>query len=52
MHMRDPLRSARELGFSGFLAFQLVVGGTVLSALVHPIFIAVAGHLFATNQLF
>jgi len=52
VHMRDPLRSARELGFSGFLAFQLVVGGTVLSALVHPIFIAVAGHLFATNQLF
>ncbi|MEJ0075116.1 MAG: glycosyltransferase family 2 protein [Alphaproteobacteria bacterium] len=52
VHMRDPLRIARELGFSGFLAFQLVVGGTVLSALVHPVFIAVAGYLFATNQLF
>ena len=34
---------ARELGFSGFLAFQLVVGGTVLSALVHPVFIACCG---------
>ena len=52
VHMRDPARVARELGFSGFLAFQLVVGGTVLSALVHPVFIAVAGYLAATNQLF
>ena len=52
VHMRAPARVARELGFSGFLAFQLVVGGTVLSALVHPVFIAVAGYLAATNQLF
>ena len=52
VHMRHPTRVARELGFSGFLAFQLVVGGTVLSALVHPVFIAVAGYLAATNQLF
>src|SRR4029078_8935958 len=52
VHMRHPLRIVRELGPSGFLAFQLVVGGTVLSALVHPVFIAVAGYLFATNQLF
>jgi hypothetical protein len=28
------------------------VGGTVLSALVHPLFIAAAGYLYATNQLF
>jgi len=52
VHMRAPTRVARELGFSGFLAFQLVVGGTVLSALVHPVFIAVAGYLAATDQLF
>ncbi|MGB9370207.1 MAG: glycosyltransferase [Xanthobacteraceae bacterium] len=52
VHMRHPLRIARELRFSGFLAFQLVVGGTVLSALVHPVFIAVAGYLLATRQLF
>jgi len=52
VHMRHPLRIARELGLSGFLAFQLVVGGTVLSALVHPLFIAAAGYLFATDQLF
>jgi cellulose synthase/poly-beta-1,6-N-acetylglucosamine synthase-like glycosyltransferase len=52
VHMRYPVRIARELGFGGFLAFQLVVGGTVLSALVHPVFIAVAGYLFATDRLF
>ena len=52
VHMRDPARAARELGVAGFLAFQLVVGGTVLSALVHPLFLAAAGYLFATGQLF
>jgi len=52
VHMRDPLRVSRELGLSGFLAFQLVVGGTVLSALVHPLFFAAAVYLIATNQLF
>ena len=52
VHMRDPVRLARELGPGGFAAFQLVVGGTVLSALVHPVFILAAGYLFATNQLF
>jgi cellulose synthase/poly-beta-1,6-N-acetylglucosamine synthase-like glycosyltransferase len=52
VHTRHPLRIARELGVSGFLAFQLVVGGTVLSALVHPVFIGVAGYLLATKQLF
>jgi len=39
VHMRDPLRLLRDLGLAGFLAFQLVVGGTVLSALVHPVFL-------------
>jgi cellulose synthase/poly-beta-1,6-N-acetylglucosamine synthase-like glycosyltransferase len=41
VHMRRPLALAHALGFSGFAAFQLVVGGTVLAALVHPLFIAV-----------
>jgi cellulose synthase/poly-beta-1,6-N-acetylglucosamine synthase-like glycosyltransferase len=52
VHMRHPLRLARDLGFGGFFAFQLVVGGTVLSALVHPLFIALFVHGLATNQLF
>lgn len=38
--MRAPLRLWRELGAGGFIAFQLVVGGNVLAALVHPFFLA------------
>jgi cellulose synthase/poly-beta-1,6-N-acetylglucosamine synthase-like glycosyltransferase len=40
VHMRQPVGLARALGFAGFATFQLVVGGTVLAALVHPLFIA------------
>lgn len=40
VHMRHPVRLWRELGPAGFSVFQLVVGGTVLAALVHPFFLA------------
>ena len=40
VHMRDPARLWRELGPGGFTAFQVMIGGTVLSALVHPWFYA------------
>ena len=40
VHMRQPRRLMRELGLAGFVAFQLVVGGNVLAALVHPLFLA------------
>ncbi len=40
VHMRQPRRLLRELGLPGFLAFQLMVGGSVLAALVHPLFVA------------
>ena len=40
VHMREPIRLLRELRWTGFATFQLVVGGTVLAALVHPIFLA------------
>jgi hypothetical protein len=40
VHMRAPVRLWRELGPAGFMAFQLVVGGNVLAALVHPFFLA------------
>jgi len=52
VHMRHPARMARELRIGGFLTFQLVVGGTVLSALVHPVFIAMLGYALATDSLF
>ena len=35
VHMRSPLRLARELHAGGFLVFQLLMGGSVLAALVH-----------------
>jgi hypothetical protein len=31
-------RKLRNLGLPGFLSFQLIVGGNVLAALVHPLF--------------
>jgi cellulose synthase/poly-beta-1,6-N-acetylglucosamine synthase-like glycosyltransferase len=40
VHTRSPRYLARDLGWRGFAAFQLIVGGTVLSALVHSIFVA------------
>jgi len=38
VHMRDPLRLIREIGFRGFLSFQFVVGGTFFAALINPIY--------------
>jgi cellulose synthase/poly-beta-1,6-N-acetylglucosamine synthase-like glycosyltransferase len=37
VHMRQPGKLWRELGPSGFLAFQLMVGGSTLAALVHSL---------------
>jgi cellulose synthase/poly-beta-1,6-N-acetylglucosamine synthase-like glycosyltransferase len=38
--MRDPIKSAREMGLGGFLAMQLVLGLGVLASLVHgPLFL-------------
>jgi hypothetical protein len=38
--MRHPVELMHDLGLAGFVVFQLVVGGTVLAALVHSIFVA------------
>ncbi len=40
VHMREPGKLLRELGLPGFLAFQLMIGGSALAALVHPPFMA------------
>ena len=40
VHMRQPRKLCRDLGAPGVAAFQLVIGGTVLAALVHPFFVA------------
>lgn len=42
VHMRRPLQTARELGWFRFLGVQVLMGGLVLSALVHPWFYAAA----------
>jgi glycosyltransferase XagB len=36
--MRRPCRLYREMGFSGFLAFQGYFAGIIVSALAHPLF--------------
>jgi cellulose synthase/poly-beta-1,6-N-acetylglucosamine synthase-like glycosyltransferase len=48
VHMRQPRRLLRELGLPGFLAFQLIVGGNALAALVHPLFMA--GLIYAVTS--
>ena len=54
VHMRQPMRLRRELGTGGFLAFQALLAGVVLSALVYPWFFvaipyALASGLFAES---
>lgn len=51
VHIRSPRRLWRELGPRGFLGFQTVVGGTILSALVHPWFYVLAGIDLAQGSL-
>jgi cellulose synthase/poly-beta-1,6-N-acetylglucosamine synthase-like glycosyltransferase len=50
VHMRAPFRLMRELGPLGFITLQLVVGGTVLAALVHPVFLAALALDLATAE--
>ena len=50
VHMRAPVRLWRDLGAAGFWTFQLVVGGNVLSALVHPLFAANLAYACVTNS--
>jgi cellulose synthase/poly-beta-1,6-N-acetylglucosamine synthase-like glycosyltransferase len=40
VHMRHPWRLYRQLGLWPFLTVQLIVGGNVLAALIHPIMLA------------
>jgi len=36
VHMREPGSLYRRLGARGFLGFQLLIGGSIISALAHP----------------
>jgi cellulose synthase/poly-beta-1,6-N-acetylglucosamine synthase-like glycosyltransferase len=50
VHMRQPRRLLRELGLPGFVAFQLMVGGSALAALVHPLFMAALIYALASGS--
>jgi cellulose synthase/poly-beta-1,6-N-acetylglucosamine synthase-like glycosyltransferase len=39
VHMRSPVRLIRDIGWPAFIVFQLMVGGNVFAALVHPLFL-------------
>jgi cellulose synthase/poly-beta-1,6-N-acetylglucosamine synthase-like glycosyltransferase len=52
VHMRTPLHLLRELGPGGFLIFQLVVGGNILAALIHPIFLLLFVHAVVSSRPF
>jgi cellulose synthase/poly-beta-1,6-N-acetylglucosamine synthase-like glycosyltransferase len=52
VHMRHPTRLLRDLGVGGFLAFQLLIGGATLSALVHPVFLIIVLQHAWTGELF
>jgi cellulose synthase/poly-beta-1,6-N-acetylglucosamine synthase-like glycosyltransferase len=39
VHMREPRHLKRELGWTGFCCFLLIVGGNALAALIHPLFL-------------
>ena len=49
VHMREPRLLLSDLGLPGFLAFQLMVGGNALAALVHPLFMAGLVYLVASG---
>lgn len=39
VHMRAPRQTWRDMGWVGFLVFQVLMGGIVVSSLVHPFFL-------------
>lgn len=52
VHMRNPLALWRDLGPRGFLGFQAMVGGLIISAFAHPIFYAILiGHILEGTAL-
>lgn len=44
VHMRNPVKTWWDMGTAGFLVFQVLMGGMVVSALVHPIFLVLIAY--------
>ncbi len=51
VHMRSPGQTLREMGLAGFIVFQVLMGGIVISALVHPFFLAAVVYGISTGAL-
>jgi len=57
VHMRHPIQLIKDIGFSAFFSFQMVVGGNIFTVLVNPVYwiITTAWFLFRfefLNELF
>nr|WP_321445756.1 glycosyltransferase family 2 protein [uncultured Cohaesibacter sp.] len=46
VHMRNPLALWRSLGPASFFIFQAIIGGMLISALIHPVYILSFGLSF------
>jgi cellulose synthase/poly-beta-1,6-N-acetylglucosamine synthase-like glycosyltransferase len=51
VQMRHPLRLWRDLGPSGFLTFHLIIGGALLTAMAHGVFVVALGWQIAMGWL-
>ena len=52
VHTREPGRLHAELGWRGAVGFHALMGGLILSALVHPLFYALLVYFLITGDLF
>ena len=57
VHMRRPLQLRRQIGWRGWFSFQMTIGGTVLVALLNPVYwlltaLWLAAHLGVVGSLF
>jgi hypothetical protein len=49
VHMRGPRQLLRDLGSAGAVTVQLIIGGNVLAALAHPIFVVGLAYTLLTK---
>jgi len=52
VHMRHPLTLYRQLGWKGFAMFQIMIGGTIFSFLLNPVYWTLTTLWFLTHWLF
>ncbi len=52
VHMRNPAKLLKEVGFKGFISFQFVTGGTFFAALVNPILWTITTVWYLTKWAF